>query len=156
MDHAAPYLTRMSPALRRALLVWSSWRHDVSHPPRFDEMQIVDIATPELAASVGEVIREGDDPAPADFRLIYVCPNLRHLALDKEEGALFSERRHSRPGSPTFTAAHDAATLGKAQFFDASGSKGVLGFRKLEGLSLPLWGDTDHVDYVMTVVCFER
>lgn len=156
MDHAAQHLPRMCPALRRALLVWASWRHDETHPPRFDEMQIVDVTTQDLAVSVAEVIRQGDDPEPDDFRLIYVCPNLRKLALGKGEGARFSERKHSRPGSPTFEAARASATIGKAQYFDASGENGVLGFRKLEGVSLPMFGDTDRVDYVMTVVCFER
>ncbi|WP_425071737.1 hypothetical protein [Sagittula sp. S175] len=155
MNQIAPYLSRLPPALRRATLLWDSWRDAPGMTPPFSRMQLGEITDLGLAVSISEALRSDPDRDVEDFVVIYLSPRVRGLGLDKAEGKRLSERPHTRPGSPTFEASRAAVQSGMAQFFDASGDKGILGYRSLLGVALPLRGNEGATDFAMTVVDFE-
>ena len=155
MQQIAPYLPQLTPGLRKALMSWHSWRDDPVLPPRFDRMRIGDITSLGLPLSISEARRDPRTGEPCDFLVVYVCPQVRGLALGRNEGTLLSERPHTRPGSPTFAANVAAVTTGKAQFLDASGERGVLRYKTLLGIVLPMLGLTGSVDFAITAVYIE-
>ncbi|MBP0483724.1 hypothetical protein [Sagittula salina] len=119
-------------------------------------MRFLHVVGSELAVSLAEAVRPAADAQPDDFRVIYVSPALRALNLSKTEGACLSERQHTCPGTPTFEAIMEAVLSERAQFFDASGPKGVLGYQRLLGLALPLAAASGRIDFALTAVDFYK
>lgn len=128
MQQIAPYLPQLTPDLRHALMSWHGWRSVDDDPPRVDRMRIADITGLGLAVSLSEALWTPDAEDVTDFLCIYVCPKLRALGLGRTEGSRMSDRPHTRVGSPTHAANIAAVTSGRAQFFDASGERGRVGF----------------------------